>query len=152
MRRATNRPDIRPLCHIGLDTVMDRRQLEELALHTDVITVSPGTVLARAGGFARQFVAVIDGHVDVTDGSGRPSHVAGPGTHIGGVELLNRRPHHASFVTRSDCDLVVIAGQALAATLHHPGVANWAEQHRADTRPDAALAAPSDTRTLALVD
>ena len=62
-----DRPDTRALRRIGLDAVMDRRQLEQLALHTDVITVARGTSLARAGYSARQFVAVIDGNVDVTD-------------------------------------------------------------------------------------
>jgi CRP-like cAMP-binding protein len=151
MRRATNRPDTRALRHIGLDAVMDRNQLEELALHTDVITVSRGEVLARAGASARQFVAVIDGLVDVTDSSGR-TYVAGPGTHIGGGELLNRRPHDATFVTRSDCHLVVILGQALTSAFHHPGVANWAEQHQTVTRPGGESAAPDVSWALALVD
>lgn len=150
MRRATNRPDTRALRHIGLDAVMDRDQLEELALHTDVITVDRGAVLARAGGFARQFIAVIDGVVDVTDGSGH-TYVAGPGTHIGGAELLNRRPHGATFVTRSDCHLVVIVGQAMTSAFHHRGVATWAERHSAVARPGGELA-PHTTRTLALVD
>ena len=45
----TNRPDTRALRHIGLDAVMGRHQLEELALHTDVITVSRGAVLGKPG-------------------------------------------------------------------------------------------------------
>src|SRR5215211_7753736 len=76
MRRTNHRPDTSALCHIGLDSVMDRDQLEELAFHTDVVTVSRGTVLATLGRSARQFIAVIDGHVDVTDRSGR-TFVAG---------------------------------------------------------------------------
>jgi CRP-like cAMP-binding protein len=151
MRRATNRPDTRALRHIGLDAVLDRHQLEELALHTDVITVSRGEVLATASRTARQFIAVIDGVVDVTDSSGH-TYVVGPGTHIGGVELLDRRPHDATFVTRSDCHLVVIVGPAMKSAFHHPGVANWVEQHRAVARPDSELAAPHATRPLALVD
>ena len=151
MRRERNRPDTRALRHIDLDAVMDRRQLEELALHTDVVTVSRGTVLARAGRFARQFVAVIDGNVDVTDGSGR-SHVAGPGTHIGGAELLDRRPHGASFVTQTDCHLVVIAGHALKSTFRHPRVANWAKRHSPLTIPAGEADALHTTRTLALVN
>jgi hypothetical protein len=128
MRRATNRPDTRALRHIGLDAVLDRHQLEELALHTDVITVSRGEVLATASRTARQFIAVIDGVVDVTDSSGH------------------------TFVTRSDCHLVVIVGPAMKSAFHHPGVANWVEQHRAVARPDSELAAPHATRPLALVD
>ena len=151
MRRETNRPDTRALRHIGLDAVMGRHQLEELALHTDVITVSRGAVLGRAGCFARQFVAVIDGLVDVTEASGQ-TYVVGPGTHIGGAELLHRRPHGATYVTRSDCHVVVITGPALMSTLHRPRVANWAARHSAAMRPAGEPAATSATRTLALVD
>ena len=146
MRRRNNRHDTRALCDIGLDTVVDRRQLEELAPHTDVITVSRGTVLARAGASARQFVAIIDGTVDVTDSSGR-TQIVGPGTHIGGIEVLDRRPHEATFVTRSAGDVVVITAQALASTFGHPGVADWIQEHRPVTPFAEALA-----RSLALVD
>jgi CRP-like cAMP-binding protein len=151
MRREKNRPDTRALRHIGLDAVMSRRHLEKLALDTDVITVSGGTRLARAGYFARQFVAVIDGHVDVTDQSGR-TYVALPGTHIGGLELLDRRPHEATFVTRTACHLVVITAQAMQSRLHSPELADWVEQHGTITRADCEPAAPHTTRTLALVD
>ena len=151
MRRRNNRPDTRALSYIGLDAVMSRRPLEKLALDTDVITVPRGALLARAGYFARQFVAVIDGHVDVIDNSGH-TYVALPGTHIGGAELLHRRPHQATSVTRSECHLVVIPAQALASRLDRPGVANWVEEHGAVTRTDGELAAPPAIRILALVD
>lgn len=151
MRREMNRPDTRALCHIGLDAALDRDQLEELARHTDVITVSRGTLLARAGRTPRQFVAVIDGHVDVTDSSGR-AYVAGPGAHIGGAELRDRRPHDATFVARSTCRLVVIVGQALTATFRHPGVASWAEHHSVGTQTIGDVVARDTTRHLALVN
>ena len=46
--------------------------------------------------------------------------------------------------------LVVIAGQALTATLRHPGVANWASTHTVATRRVADIAT-TDPRNLALV-
>ena len=147
-RHDNNRPDTRALRHIGLDAVLDRHQLEQLALHTDDVEVSRGAVLATAGRRAREFIAVIDGAVDVIDTSGR-TEVAGPGTHIGGVELLNRRPYEATFVTRTDCLIVVILGRALASTLRQPGVASWVEQHGA-ARGSAIAVSPA-TRSLDLV-
>ena len=147
MRRQRNRPDTRPLFHIGLDGVIDRDELDQMAFHTDVITVSPGDVLARAGESARQFIAVIDGTVDVTHRSGR-TQIGGPGTHIGGAELLGRQPHEADVVARTTCDVVVISRHGLASTLRHPAAAEWVQRHR--PRFTEVPAAP--TRELALVD
>ena len=147
MRRQRNRPNTRPLFHIGLDGVVDRQELDQLAFHTDVITVSPGDVLARAGESARQFIAVLDGTVDVRYRSGR-THVAGPGTHIGGAELLARQPHEADVVARTTCDVVVISWHGLASTLRHPGVSEWIEEHR----PRFTEVPTEPTRELALVD
>ena len=138
------------VCHTGLDAVLDRRRFEELARHTDAVTVPSGTVLARAGRFPRQFVIVIDGSVDVTDGSGHTS-VAGPGIHIGGAELLDRQPHAATFVTRSECSVVVIHGPALVATFDHPGVVSWVERHRAIRQGGGATAASHAARDLASI-
>lgn len=151
MRRKHNRPDTSALCHIGFDAVLDRRQLEELALYTDLVAVPRGEVLAKADGFVRQFVAVLDGTVDVTDRAGRAS-VAGPGTHIGAAELLHGRPHPATVVARTDCQLAVIAGYVLMSTFEYPGVASWIDEHRLVTRPAAGLPVAPASRHLVLVD
>ena len=143
-RRNTNQA----VCKTGLDALLDRRRLDELARHTDALTVPSGTVLARAGRFPRQFVIVMDGSVDVTDGSGH-THVAGPGIHIGGPELLHRQPHAATCIARSECLIVVIHGRALVATFDHPDVVSWVERHSA-VRQGAAAATNPAVRDLAL--
>lgn len=48
----TNRPDITPLRLVRLDSRLTRQQLEQLAVHTDVIHVPAGEVVARAGMYA----------------------------------------------------------------------------------------------------
>jgi hypothetical protein len=114
-----NRPDTSALCLIGLDAVLTRGQLDQLALHTDVIDVPAGEILCRAGRLPQQFVVVVDGYVDFIDRSGR-TNVAGPETQIGGIEVLDEQPHDTTVVTRSACTLVVIFGPALRWTTQSP--------------------------------
>jgi CRP-like cAMP-binding protein len=110
--RNKNRPDTSTLRLIGLDAAVTRDQLDQLALHTDVVTIGSGEMLCRAGQHPRQFIVVVDGYLDVIDRSQR-ARVAGPGTRIGGVELLDGKPHDEAIVARSPCRLVVIFAPAL---------------------------------------
>jgi SulP family sulfate permease len=127
MRHHRNRPDLRPLRRAGLDRVLTRPQLDRLAAHTDVVDIGAGVTLARAGRKARQFLAVIDGHVDVDDRSGR-RWTAGPGTHIGADELVTDEPHSETVIARTDCTLVVIFGPAFRAFARHRPEQQGAEQ------------------------
>jgi CRP-like cAMP-binding protein len=114
MRRRTARRDLRPLRRAGLAEALTPTRLDELAADTDVVRVDAGMTLARRGSVAREFLALIDGEVDVigpADGVRR----AGPGLHVGGAELLNRTPHQATVVTASACTLVVVLGRAYSA-------------------------------------
>ena len=114
MRRRTGRRDLRPLRRAGLAAALTPTQLEDLAADTDVVHVEAGMTLAHRGSVAREFLAVIDGEVDVfgpEDGVRR----AGPGLHVGAAELLDRRPHAATVVTASECMLVVVLGRAYSA-------------------------------------
>lgn len=114
--RRRNRPDTTPLRLIGLDSQLRREELEVLALNTDMLRVPSGDVLARAGEVARQFIAIVDGDVEITDRFGR-STVAGPGTQIGASELATRSVHTANVITRSETTLVVIFGPAFRSAM-----------------------------------
>ena len=116
--RTQHRPDTSAVRLAGLDAALGltRDQLELLALHTDVVDVRAGERLCRAGQYPRQFLVVIDGYVDVTGRSGR-AQIAGPGTWIGGLELVEGVPHHETVVARSDCRLVVIFGPAFTLAI-----------------------------------
>jgi CRP-like cAMP-binding protein len=110
--RNRNRPDISALRLIGIDAGLTRAQLEQLALHTDVVDVPAGEPLSRAGRQPRQLLAVVDGYVDVIDATGC-GRIAGPGTVIGGIELVDGVPLAETVCARSDCRLVVIFGPAV---------------------------------------
>jgi CRP-like cAMP-binding protein len=106
--------DLRPLRRAGLADALTPSQLEALAADTDVVRVDAGMTLARRGSVAREFLALIDGEVEVIgpdDGVRR----AGPGLHVGAAELLDRTPHAATVVTASECTLVVVLGRAYNA-------------------------------------
>ena len=115
----TNRRGIAALSVIGLDAALDRNQLEELAAHTDVLRVPAGQMLARAGHLSRQFIAVIDGYVNVATPAGHTS-VAGPGTQLGAAELVGGHPHAATVSTRSESTLLVIFGPAYERAMTTP--------------------------------
>ena len=87
-----------------------------LAQHADVVHVSEGVVLARAGRSARELIVVVDGSVEIADASGC-SRIAGPGTRIGAAELIEERAHASTVTTRSSATLVVIFGPAYRWTV-----------------------------------
>lgn len=120
--RATHRPDTRGLRQIGLDSELTSAQLEQLVTHTDVVRVGAGKTLARAGRVPRQFIAVLDGEVEIHDGAAGP-RTGGPGTRIGADETVHRRPHSSTVITRTECTLVVIFGPAFRAAARLPAAA-----------------------------
>jgi CRP-like cAMP-binding protein len=104
----------------------ERRPLDA---HTDRLRPRPGTVVARAGTPAREAVAVVAGHVTARGGplDGRRF---GPGSWLGGDELLAGRAHAATLVAGRDLEVVVVNGPAF----------RWAAQ----THPDLLRAVPTD--------
>jgi CRP-like cAMP-binding protein len=111
-----HRPDLTPLRLIGLDEEVSDPQLCALALHTDVLRVPAGEVLVRAGTMARQFIAVVDGYLDITDEWGH-CVVGGPGTMLGAAELIGGAPQDVTVTTRCETTVVVIYGPAFRATM-----------------------------------
>jgi CRP-like cAMP-binding protein len=146
--RKKHRPDTTALRLTGIDAAVGREELEYLALNTDIVDVPAGEVLCRAGDYPRQFVAVLDGYVDIASPSGSV-RISGPGTQIGGTELLSRQPHEEAVIARSDCRVLVIFAPALAAAANaarraageSPGpVERWLEDRDDTRRPLPALA------------
>jgi CRP-like cAMP-binding protein len=114
--RRKHRPDLTPLRLIGMDEELTDPQLCELALHTDVLRVPAGEVLVRAGAVATQFIAVVDGYVDITAERG-DSGVFGAGTMLGAAELIGGVRHDVTVTTRCEATVVVIFGPAFRATM-----------------------------------
>ena len=109
MIRRKYRADTALLRRIGLDERFTDKELAHLAEHTDVVRVPAGTQLAQEGRQVRQFLALVDGSVEL---QGPHGGTAGPGTHIGARELESGDPHPATVTTESDSTFVVIFGPA----------------------------------------
>jgi CRP-like cAMP-binding protein len=122
--RNKNKPDTSALRQLGLDAVLSRRELEQLARDTDAIDVPAGEQLSRSGIPARELIGILDGYVDVFDEYGN-RRIAGPGARIGGLEVLDGRCQDVTVVARSACRLVVIFGPALRRVQPSGAVAAW---------------------------
>jgi CRP-like cAMP-binding protein len=109
MIRRNNRADTELLRRIGLGERFTDKELGHLAEHTDVLRVPAGTQLAQAGAPVRQFLAVLEGSVELR---GLHGGVAGPGTQIGATELASGDAHPATVTAELDSTLVVIFGPA----------------------------------------
>lgn len=82
-----------------------------LSEHTDRLCVPAGSVLARQGELARQFVLVLDGEI-ATSGSDGQITLRDAGVQIGGRELMWDEPYDATWTALSDLDVLVVNGPA----------------------------------------
>jgi CRP-like cAMP-binding protein len=85
--------------------------LRALAPHADHLHVRAGTVLAREGTSAREFIVVLSGQVTATR-SDLAVDRAGAGTQIGGTALVDDQAHDATWMADSDLDVLVVNGPA----------------------------------------
>ena len=122
--RNRNRPDTTALRQLGLDAVLTRGELEQLARDTDAIDVPAGAQLCRVGTPARELIGILDGYADVTDADGN-RRIAGPGARFGGRAAVDGRGHDETVVARSACRLVVIFGPALRWVQSADAIATW---------------------------
>ena len=102
-----------------------RRALEPLAAHADRLRVPSGTVVAREGHLVREMVIVLSGALLATRDK-QPVGAFGPGTAVGGAELLTGAVHRATLVAGEGLEVLVLAGPAFryaAQTL--PGLAGY---------------------------
>jgi hypothetical protein len=108
------------LAEIELLADATRDQLAELALHTDLITVLPGTVLERSGSYPRQLLHVVCGTVRAVreDGS---TMTFSDGSDIGAVELVDDAPHGATYLATRSTVLVVVFGPPVRHVLRQLG-------------------------------
>jgi CRP-like cAMP-binding protein len=105
------RPDTTSVRQVPMFAGLDRRTLERLATHTDVVRLPAGRTVVEAGRTAQQFLVLLDGEALALDGSGRRRSLE-PGAQIGADELAARRPFDHTVVTSTDATFVVVEGPA----------------------------------------
>jgi CRP-like cAMP-binding protein len=91
--------------------------LQVLAPQTDQLHVRAGTVLAREGASAREFIVVLSGQVTAMRSEVAVDR-AGAGTQIGGSALVQDEAHDATWMADSDLDVLVVNGPAYRWAAH----------------------------------
>jgi CRP-like cAMP-binding protein len=122
--RARRRPDVTVLAEVPPFDRYARTSLAPLIPHADRLRVADGTVVVREGRRARQLVIVVAGALLATRG-GRPVGALGPGTWIGGEELLTDRTYDCTLVAAEDLEVLVLNGPAYRWAIQTlPGLAD----------------------------
>ena len=121
-QRSHSTPNIEALLGLPLFSDCPTDDLFGLLEHAELVTLPAGTIVERAGTPVRQFIGIVDGHLQVDDTMGR-SFVLGPGDHIGAEELFNDESHGATYTTSTAATIVAVFGPTFrAATRSIPGV------------------------------
>jgi CRP-like cAMP-binding protein len=122
--RARRRPDVAVLAEVPPFDRYARTSLAPLIPHADRLRLAEGTVVVREGHRARQLVIVVAGALLATRG-GRPVGALGPGTWIGGDEVLADRAHDCTLVALEGVEVLVLNGPAYRwAVQTLPGLAD----------------------------
>ena len=110
------------LKRVPLFAECSKKELGEIAMITDEINLSEGTVLITEGRPGREFWVVFDGTVEVTRG-GKPLPVAGGSEIFGEISLLADSPTTATVTTTSPVRALVITDRAFRRLLKQsPGI------------------------------
>jgi CRP-like cAMP-binding protein len=87
-----------------------KRELAEIALIADEIDLPAGTAFIREGEPGREFVAIIEGAVDVRR-KGRSVKIKGGSDFFGEMSLLSDAPRNASVVAKSPVRALVVTAR-----------------------------------------
>jgi CRP-like cAMP-binding protein len=91
---------------------VDHRALTPIAPHVDHLPIGQGTVVAREGEHARQFVVVLSGEVVATRDGAELARF-GPGAQIGGSGVLDGEPFGSTLTAGTELDVLVVSAPAL---------------------------------------
>lgn len=104
------------LREIPLFSECSRAELDQVAGVADELALPAGTVLMREGAVGKELVVLIDGEVDVTQGSTRIATRAG-GDFVGELALVTQRPRTATVTATSEIRVLVVSASAFQRLL-----------------------------------
>ena len=104
------------LRRIPLFSQLGRHQLELLARTADVVEVPTGTELIREGETGREFFAIAEGEVEISQG-GVPIATEEAGDFFGEIALLHDVPRTATVTTTVPSRLFVLTAPAFRSLL-----------------------------------
>ncbi|HJR92179.1 MAG TPA: cyclic nucleotide-binding domain-containing protein [Acidimicrobiia bacterium] len=111
-----NTDKIQHLGKVPLFAGLNRRQLGEVARHTDEIEVAAATDLTSEGHVGRQFGIVLSGSA-VVKRNNRKLADLGKGDFFGEMALLLQQPSSATVTTMEDSTLLVMHGREFTSLL-----------------------------------
>ena len=95
---------------IPMFSYLTKKQLLEVARHTDEIQVDAGSVLARAGDMGRELFIIVEGTATVSR-NGTTLAQLGRGDWVGEMALLDHKPRSADVVADGPMSVLVVSGQ-----------------------------------------
>ena len=93
-----------------------RKELEQLASLSDVVSLPAGRTFIEEGQTGREAFILLSGTVTVKR-KGRKLNVLEPGAIIGELSLLDQSPRSATAVCATDCTMLVLTRGALVTVM-----------------------------------
>jgi CRP/FNR family transcriptional regulator, cyclic AMP receptor protein len=101
---------VQALKRVPLFQDLSRKELTELARHTDDLEVEPGKVLTKEGETGQEFFVIVEGEIDVTS-KGKRVALRGGGDFVGEIALLENTPRTATVTAKTPVRLFVLTRQ-----------------------------------------
>jgi CRP/FNR family cyclic AMP-dependent transcriptional regulator len=102
---------------------LSKKELAELARHTEDLEVAEGQVIVREGETGHEFFVILEGNAKVSR-QGRKIASIGPGAAFGELALLEKAPRNATVTAETDMELVVLGQREFAGLIDEvPGFA-----------------------------
>lgn len=108
-RGATRDQTVALLGRVPIFTGCSKKQLRSIASIAEIRKLPAGRTLMREGEPGREFVALVDGHVEVRR-KNRKLRTLGPGDWLGEIALLTGGPRTATATTTEPTVAIVIRG------------------------------------------
>lgn len=112
------------LARVPLFSALTKRELTEVARHSEHVTINQGDVLTKEGTIGHEFFVVLEGTASVTR-NGREINRLGQGDFFGELSLLDRAPRNATITAETPLDVVILGQREFNAALDTlPGLAH----------------------------
>jgi CRP/FNR family transcriptional regulator, cyclic AMP receptor protein len=93
---------------------LSKRELTDVAQHTDELDVAEGKRLAGEGDFGHEFFVIVDGTADVVRGDSRLAEL-GPGDFFGEMALVGEERRMATVTATSPMRVLVMTRESFRA-------------------------------------
>ena len=111
-----NDPKRDELRSIPLFAELPAQDFELVARHSDLVEVPAGTTVIREGDYGREFFAIAEGEVEITQ-DGTPVATETAGDVFGEIALLHDIPRTATVKAKTPLRLYVLTGPAFRGLL-----------------------------------